>query len=214
MLNSIRVKILLLAGIPLLIFVIAVGNTLYDNAVQYGEFERLQTLSAISTDLSGVIHEMQKERGMSAIFVASDNGDIRSKLVSQRREADEKRAALGETIGELDVQSLAREYQNDLDGVLSSLAGLDGFRSQVDRKAVDVMGVVSFYSGTIGGMIDVINYASKLSTDRELTSLLLSYVTLIRAKEASGKERALMSGVVARDEIGRASCRERVSWPV
>ena len=199
MLNSIRVKILLLAGIPLLIFVIAVGNTLYDNAVQYGEFERLQTLSAISTDLSGVIHEMQKERGMSAIFVASDNGDIRSKLVSQRREADEKRAALGETIGELDVQSLAREYQNDLDGVLSSLAGLDGFRSQVDRKAVDVMGVVSFYSGTIGGMIDVINYASKLSTDRELTSLLLSYVTLIRAKEASGKERALMSGVVARD---------------
>ncbi|MGL1861792.1 MAG: nitrate- and nitrite sensing domain-containing protein [Pseudodesulfovibrio sp.] len=199
MLNSIRVKILLLAGIPLLIFVIAVGNTLYDTATRYGELGKLQTLSAISTDLSAVIHEMQKERGMSAIFVASDNGDVRSKLDAQRGKADDKRAVLVETLADFDIESLAQEYQNELDGVLSSLAGLENFRSQVDRKAVGVMGVVSFYSGTIGGMINVINYASKLSTDRELTSLLLSYVTLIRVKEASGKERALMSGVVARD---------------
>jgi len=199
MLNSIKIKILLLAGIPLIIFAITVGNTLYDNAVKYGEFERLQTLSSISTDLSGVIHEMQKERGMSAIFVTSEDGNINAKLATQRSNTDGKRASLTEALAEFDIKSLDQQYQNELGTVVTNLAGLDSYRSQVDRRSVGVSGLVSHYSGIIGGMIDVINYASKLSTDRELSSLLLSYVTLIRAKEASGKERALMSGVVSRD---------------
>lgn len=61
------------------------------------EMERLNRLARLGPAISALVHELRKERGMSAGFIGSKGQKFTQKLPAQRRLTNEKRAALGST---------------------------------------------------------------------------------------------------------------------
>lgn len=81
---NIRFKLLLLVVIPMTLMVILSAiyiNEYYDKKVQY---EKLNDTMELSSSISLLIHETQKERGMSAGYLGSNGKKFGDKLLSQR----------------------------------------------------------------------------------------------------------------------------------
>jgi len=197
MVLSVKARILLLAGIPMLLLVLGLGNRLLTDYANYGVYERLDTLSTISTRLNQIIHDLQSERGQSAIYMAGDKDTPRTKVDEQRALTDEAVHAFEATIGDSDLSDVDKGYVESFNGVLNRLDNLSGLRDRVNAHGADRAQVMGGYNELIASMIDLINMASRLSTDREISGLLLSYVTLIEGKEAAGQERAVLSSAIS-----------------
>lgn len=186
MVLSVRAKILLLAAIPFFMFASGLGAKLYENYQSYNALDRLETVSILSTYLSSAIHEVQKERGLSAIYLSSDKGASRDKLNEQRALTNDARQALTSFVKDLEIAELDTLFRTELEKVLSELDGLSGLRSKVNNHNISGGEAASAYSSLTGSMIDLISDAARLSSDREISALLASYVTLIRGKETAG----------------------------
>lgn len=197
MVLSVKARILLLAGIPMLLLVLGLGNRLMTDYTNYGVYERLDTLSTISTKLSQIIHDLQSERGQSAIYMAGDKDTPRDKVDEERALTDEAISAFKALASESDLSSLDRSYVDSFKTLLSRFNVLPGLRDKVNAQGDDRAHVMGGYNDLIASMIDLINEASQLSTDRDISGLLLAYVTLIEGKEAAGQERAILSSAIS-----------------
>ncbi|MEK6576563.1 MAG: nitrate- and nitrite sensing domain-containing protein, partial [Nitrospirota bacterium] len=59
-----------------------------------GEMERLRDLSVLVVKISGFVHESQKERGATGVFMGSKGTKYTEELRTQRSNADKKIEAL------------------------------------------------------------------------------------------------------------------------
>ena len=81
---TIRVKLILLTFIPLLITVLVSLVLILDKHKQKSEYEKLSAIMKVSSSVSLLIHETQKERGMTAGYIGSKGNKFKDKLPSQR----------------------------------------------------------------------------------------------------------------------------------
>ncbi|AJE02790.1 methyl-accepting chemotaxis protein [Geobacter pickeringii] len=206
---KIRVKLLLILLLP------AVG-LLYFAAKEivsaYRLMTRIKTVAAVAeltVKASAAIHELQKERGMTAGYLASGGATFREELPLQRRVTDARIAAFkGEAAAGVERLAMLRE---PLQAAAGRLGKLEETRTAVSSLALPVKDAVAYYSGTIGTLIDVANTVVEASDHHELTSQAAAYVALLSAKEQAGRERATLNGVFTANGFDDESYRRFVS---
>ncbi|MCP4396996.1 MAG: hypothetical protein GY801_06810, partial [bacterium] len=97
-------KLLLLAAVPTVLVGILTAITLSDQwgartlAKQSGE------LSQYTVAASALVHELQKERGFSAGFLASKGKNMRNEVEAQRRDTDAKLSNLQTYLESFDAE--------------------------------------------------------------------------------------------------------------
>ena len=85
---KIKNKMLILIVIPLIVAMIIAGNLINK---EYGTYKRTQLLEdgiLLSSQISLVIHELQKERGSSSGYLGSKSEDFKKILLNQRQLSD------------------------------------------------------------------------------------------------------------------------------
>src|SRR5688500_9265509 len=87
-----RIMVVLL--VPIVGLVIALGFLIEERRARSAEMAELAALTAMATDISGLVHEMQKERGMSAVFLGSKGAQLKQELPGQRKLTEDRRAKL------------------------------------------------------------------------------------------------------------------------
>ena len=81
---SIKLKIMLLIIVPIIGLVFVSSKALMTDYINKSSLEELSIGINLSTKLSKLLHETQKERGMTAGFLASNGVNFKYKLKSQR----------------------------------------------------------------------------------------------------------------------------------
>src|SRR5690349_16293341 len=103
---KIYIRILLIAALP------TIGAILFGSGIAWNaaEVERgARTVSSISQMLvraGAVVHELQKERGMSATFLVSKGKTFRTELAAQRIQTDRVLGDLRAIVSSLDLGGL------------------------------------------------------------------------------------------------------------
>ena len=87
---GIRLKLVILVIIPMSLMVLLAGIYIYENYTKKYEYEKLDTIMKLSSSVSLLIHETQKERGMTAGFLGSKGAKFGDKLTDQRKLTDQK----------------------------------------------------------------------------------------------------------------------------
>ncbi|WGW04969.1 methyl-accepting chemotaxis protein [Tropicibacter oceani] len=146
----------------------------------------LMQIAEDSDRIGDLIHELQKERGYSAGFIASAGANFADALSAQRAETDGVRQAF-QTIVPAVQDIEPQQVQAALDG----LAVLDAQRAAIDGLAMTVPELAGYYTGIINALIEV---STRVRTGRAMdrTAILMEaqqYLSL--AKEAAGLERAM-----------------------
>lgn len=156
------------------------------------ELSRIVTISHIGGALA---HQLQKERGKSAVVIASNGENFVAELADQRQKTDQELEALRLGIAELGAEGALLQSAND---VLALFQDLPALRAKVDELSVDGQTMLNAYSSKINRLLALYD----LSSNSELSSSLKSVGMFLRAKEASGLERAIGASVLTRGGFG------------
>ena len=189
---SFKNKIILLLSLPLLgllYFSSSVISTEYQRSL---EAEKLVQLVIMGNSISSLVHELQKERGATAVYLGSGGKRFSSEVSTQRRLTDEKRADLELFLTGFDYSSL---NDDKLKKTLMDLEKLSAIRSDASALNIPVKQVISYFTGLNGHFLEVVGAIGIISVDKDVSLSANTYVNLLQGKERSGIERAVLSNV-------------------
>jgi len=143
-----------------------------------------------------VVHEVQKERGITAALLSSKNDAFKSQLASQRQTLD---GAFDELIAERKHWDLSKNMQSELDSFINKFSNIKNIRSQVDSFSIKLPDAIKFYTTINKSGLHNVIVASKYSDNALIAAELFAVYNLSSAKEYAGVERAVLSAVLAND---------------
>ena len=192
---STRQQLLLMLALPVLGMIVYGGLTIRSALTDLTAARTSKTAVELAVAASHLVHEQQKERGLSAGFLSSKGEKFRSELLAQRQATDAKlelARGLARQLDERDsaLAAPARAAQD-------KAAGLGELRQQVDALAIKPAESFARYTGMIESGVDVIGAVARTANDAGLTQEASAYLMLANAKEYAGRERATLNGAFA-----------------
>lgn len=193
---TLKAKILILVVLPLLAMFILMATMLNKSYEALKLNKQLQTQIAVSTKLSLLVHEMQKERGFSAGFLASKGASFAEELKGQRELTDK---ALADFTLSVETSDLTKEYKELLQLGFNELKELNIIRQNADTNKDNppTATTISYYTKTIASLLHSIVESAKLVDESQITRLMFAYMNFLYAKESAGLERATANAIFA-----------------
>ncbi|BCZ19421.1 methyl-accepting chemotaxis sensory transducer [Helicobacter sp. NHP19-012] len=192
LLNGLRLqgKIIAIISIPMVTLLFFMFWQLYDTYNPLLSNKDLVHQIEVSKHLSWLVHEMQKERGMSAGFLSSGGVQFAHRLQEQRKHTDVKLEDLKKFLSS--ISGLDSNYVQNLQRGLNFLDRLPQIRNAMeskDKKAI-VDSTVAYFTQSITIFLDTVLKSINIIHNSEISNALMGYASFLYTKEMSGLERA------------------------
>jgi methyl-accepting chemotaxis protein len=165
------------------------------------EMGRLQGLVTVATRVGVLVHELQKERGLSIGFIGSKGANFAAELPKQRDAVDKERKALADALASFDASHFGAHFVGVMDAASQALGGLAEKRQAVTSLGIPGPEAIVFYNKTVGAMLDIPGQLPALSPDADIARMSNSYSALLQAKERAGVERATLANAFGADRF-------------
>ncbi len=195
---SIKNKILFIVLIPIVIILLLSSEVILLDYNKVSTLKQLKQNVLLTEKISTFIHEHQKERGLSAIYIGSKGTKVESKLKNQYQLTNEKLKELNKYIRSI---SISKEIKISLDMALNESKKLYGVRENILNLSYSFEQSLSYYSQVNSKFINIVTNISKTSTSKENTKKLIAYLNFVKTKELLGVERAIGSSVLANNNF-------------
>jgi methyl-accepting chemotaxis protein len=165
-------------------------------------------LLALVDDAAALVHELQKERGMSAGFIGSKGVKFKQELVAQRGRVDQELETYKHFANEF-KDSFSERLQVSVNSVLTDLSKLGDIRKRIDKLSITVPDALGFYTTQNTALIgQPLTLIDMLDAKGEVQGLIASY-NLMMVKEKSGIERAVLTNILASEDFSE-SYKQRI----
>ena len=201
-------KLFLLVLLPLiccLYFGILNLTQTMDNQDKLSAGQEFLSLAIVNNSL---VHELQKERGMTAVFVGSKGEKFVNELKSQRRITDQANAKMTQALSAFSSEN--SEINNIVANIKSELNKLAPMRNKIDSLSISLGEALGYYTKQNNKMLRLTAFFINISP-KEVVKLALAYYNFIEAKERAGIERAVASGGFAENKFTAAAFQKFIS---
>ncbi|MEL7474174.1 MAG: methyl-accepting chemotaxis protein [Planctomycetota bacterium] len=192
-------KVAVLVGIPLLSLTAAGVAWCVQAASQTQEMRRVGELVEVSNLVGALVHELQKERGMTAGYLASDGVSFSDALPTQRDHVNNALTSLREGLETADRDALPTTLDESLSAMLGATESLSGIRARISDQSIAVPEAIGFYSSTIRHGLNLVAKGGSTTSDAPIAAALSTHSALLELKERSGVERAVLSATFSKD---------------
>lgn len=156
-------KLLILTIPPMMvIFYLTITNVI-EGYSDYKSFSNIEQSIKITSKISVLIHELQKERGMSAAYISSKGSKLKEELLLQQKEVDK----------------------------ISEIKNIENIRTSIMKLEISVYEGMSYYSKLISLYLKEISNITRKKDALWITHDFIAYETFLLYKEDNGIERAL-----------------------
>jgi len=196
---KIRTKLILFLVIPILTILFFSISGIYTKVQELQVITRSHNFTTVSLHLADLVHELQKERGLSAGFVGSGGKSFREEVLKQRKQTDEKLSLFNQN---LDINASKDGYWGLSDKFTDLQQEL--FRLPDVRNAINTLNkgdFFSFYSHLNAHALDIIQYLQVFTNDASLARQGDAYSSLLRLQERAGQERGALNGIFASGKL-------------
>jgi len=159
--------------------------------------DRIVKLSQYVINASGLVHELQKERGASAVYIGSSGNKMKDILDDNKRNTDTVLSSFQQYMASFDAKQYGLEFSQKVYSVQSQLNELSAKRTAVTGLSITKEETISYYTTLIGNFIKSIEHVSLLANHPKISANAHAMVSFISAKELAGIERANLCGIVA-----------------
>ncbi len=198
---TIKSKLNIILAIVLSFSIVILGLTIYEAKEDSDSIEHSRTLNTLSTKLSLLIHETQKERGASAGFLGSKGKKFSTILPKQRNITNVQYEKLQTYIKSLSLEEYPAELGSSLSKLRDEMQKIQTIRSQVDALSISVKDEVAYYSNMNAEILKITSLSAKYADTQELVKALDAYSNFLKSKERAGIERAVLSATFAADKF-------------
>ncbi|WP_445945410.1 methyl-accepting chemotaxis protein [Shewanella sp.] len=182
---------LVLVILPPLVALFLYGSLYtFDKYQTAHSFEQTGILTELAVVNSKLVHEVQKERGMSAGFIASNGSAFADVLPAQRRLTDSQIVLFNQTV---DSSELTQGMLVFVTKVRQDLQTLSQTRQQVDSLSMPLADAVSYYTHINSDLLAVVDGIARRGKNRELAIKVAAFGAFLQLKERAGIERAVLS---------------------
>jgi len=187
-----------LAALFLSVIIVAVSsNSILQYAGSYAAIGQGVVLAEAVEKISAVVHELQKERGMSALFLGSQGKSNASELIAQRKLGDARITELWDHLAKIPASDIYLPFKALTRQGADCLAGLPTLRGQIDSLSIPAPQSAATYTGCIARQLAPADLLPALLTDSDTSHLVVAYLALVKGKERAGQERALGSAIMS-----------------
>jgi methyl-accepting chemotaxis protein len=177
--------------------VLAVTKTMVEESSNKSMLNKVEHLVALSSVMSNLVHETQKERGASAGYLGSKGKKFVQKLPDQRKLTDKRLAEFNAFVRTFDFSLYSGELRNRITGIQNQLSELQTKRSGITAQTVPIGDALKYYTSLNKKLLDIVPLAGTLSEDEKLAKELIAYSNFLYSKERAGIERAVLSNTFA-----------------
>jgi len=199
---SIKQKLILIMLIPLTVVILLSAKLSYNAYKSNVSLKKIDKVILLSTKIGELVHETQKERGMTAGYLGSKGQKFVTELPKQRELTNQKRVVFLKLLEDFELDNYSNEFRSVLKTGLSKLDLLQETREKITSQSISTKDAIAFYSNMNSDFLNVIATAVSLSESSILAQKLSAYANFLLSKERAGIERAVGSNTFARDNFG------------
>ncbi len=183
--------ILVAVLIPSLIALFFAAKNVHSDYKTYTEFKKLAQLTNLAVHMSTLVHEQQKERGATAVFLGSKGTKFVTELAKQRKETNKKKEVLDTFLKDFNANVYDQTFGQKFSKLLADLEKMPNIRDQVDNLSISSKDAIGYYTNLNGQNLSLINYFANLSPSPEIAISIIGYSNFLQGKERTGIERAV-----------------------
>ncbi|GAA3150385.1 nitrate- and nitrite sensing domain-containing protein [Nonomuraea roseoviolacea] len=191
----VRTKLLVLIVIPTVAALALGGLRVVSSVTSASEYERVYQTAVLAGKLTGLAHETELERDLTATFVAQDRKGDRNPVTAQYSTVDRLVADLRPDVAALaasdsPLRAEAVRVKNRFDELPSS-------RRTATESKLNVASVIELYDRSISDFLGLNATIDQGAVDKELTDTVAGFAALSRAKQYVSRQRALLVSALA-----------------
>jgi len=172
---------------------------------EIAELEELARTGELVGAIGRLVHGLQRERGISNVFLSSQGTRFASLRLKQIGECRQFEAEVQAQFHRLDTDPAqarngARLFSR-VAVVLHALAGLSALRERIAAQALAPREATAAYVKLVAGLLAVVFEAADSASDPQVSRALVAMFNFMQGKEFAGQERALGAGMFAAGAI-------------
>lgn len=191
---SILQKLAFLIGVKMFIMAIFALWLLFEKYEKYDESVYLSSHVELLTYISKSVHELQKERGMSAGYLGSKGNKFDIELKNQKLQTNQN---LDDLKLILSKNKYDKNVLQTINSAMSDLEKLNNIRSKISDLSIEATEAIGFYTKINTLLLQTTIEISKSSSSKELSKRINGYSNFLLAKEAMGIQRAVGTNILA-----------------
>jgi hypothetical protein len=179
---------------------------------EIAELEQLAQSSVLVTVIARFIHALQRERGISNIYLSSRGERFSQQRADQVAGSVAAENALRAEFEKLDTQGYgvrngARLFSR-VAVVVHACDGLAALRARIANHAMTAADASAALTRLVAGLLAVVHEAADAATDPEISRALVALFNFMQGKEYAGQERALGARAFATGSIEPATVQQ------
>ncbi|WP_198304761.1 methyl-accepting chemotaxis protein [Arcobacter vandammei] len=198
---SIKQKLILIMMIPLTVVILLAAKLSLDSYLSSKNLKDLDSVVVLSTKVGALVHETQKERGMTAGFIGSKGERFKVELPAQRLLVDDRIKDLNNFLTTFEKDHYRSDFISNLENSLKNLDKLEDIRKNVNSFSIKAPVAIDYYTITNAYLLNILSSVVKISNSANISKELISYMSILLAKEQTGIERAVGTNTFAQNRF-------------
>jgi len=191
---KIGVRVMIAVLFPTIGFLVFSGLSVFDKYQAQADMGHVLELAQVAPVISAVVHELQKERGASAVFISSKGKSFVKELPEQRKLTDDKHSNLASTFKTFNSEDFGSGLTSKIALAQGALRNLNQARQGISNLNMSVPDMAGYFTPTIAKLLSIVEEITLLSTDVTVTNAITAYTSFLQGKERAGIERAMGAG--------------------
>ncbi len=195
---SIKSQLIFFVAFVIIAFGIVSSRQIYQDYEKSKDFAYLEKTVVLSTKISSLVHELQKERGASAGYLGSKGKKFKITLKKQRVLTNEKLSNLTSYLSKIDLAKINPLMNKPVKDAMQKLKYINDIRSKIDALSIKTTKAIGYYSYINAKLLNSISLIAAKSRSPKITREIFAYTNFLLAKERAGIERAVGANTLAR----------------
>lgn len=205
---SLKHKFFIVIAPSLFASIVFGGLYAYEQYKLTNQLDQVLVLSELAVANSSLVHELQKERGMSAGFIGSNGKAFNATLPAQQQDTDK----LIHTFKLfLESNTLPNEFAAEIRKSNTLIGQIPDVRRQVQALSISVADEVAFYTELNKELLSIVDLTAKRGANQQIAIQAAAFSAYLQMKERAGIERAVLSSTFGNDTFKAGAYRRFVT---
>ncbi len=192
--------------VPLIVTIICFDFLqIRNHYLDYADASRLNKAIVLGIEINHVVHEIQKERGMTAGYISDETWDFSGQLDVQRIRTDSTLERFYREIVNPELEDLKAYHNEDLEFLKSYFDRIPDIRKQVDAKSISVDQVINYFSNINSIALNTVNLLINETRDKDVAQQVHAIIYFLKSKENASIERAIGTHAFSVDSLDYGS---------
>jgi methyl-accepting chemotaxis protein len=208
---KVRTKLLVLIGVPCAAVALFAGDRVRTSWRSVQETRDVSRLTSYAVASSQLVHELQRERGLTAGFLAGAAAELPEPLLAQRRATDSAVVHYTAERTTVDPEHFGPKLATAISSSDDLGREIAATRASIGQRTIQPQASFAFFTGAIERLLGAQALVPRLASDPAIAARLDAYSGLLEGKERVGRERATLNAAFTAGRLTPESYRKIVS---